>query len=239
MPMQDGWRYCGKCHAMFYDGYPDKGHCASGVGHAVVGYSYNFSLPWGDDPEDANHQRGWRYCGKCHAMFFDGYPYKGHCPAGGGHGASGWEFRLPHDVPDSPLDQGGWRYCGKCHAMFFDGYPDKGVCPGGGGHAAEGFVFVLKHDSVKTFDAGPLTCGLPLGGSAHLACQSNGAYTLTGHAHDSGFDTIQYAWAAALVTPAGIAFTFAHQGRVEGTSAGLPFGTPRRDDHFTLASTNS
>ena len=33
--------------------------------------------------------------------------------------------------------------------------------------------------------------------------------------HDSGFDTIEYAWAASLVTPAGIAFTFAHQGRVE------------------------
>lgn len=36
-------------------------------------------------------------------MFFDGFPGKGHCPAGGGHVAQGFFFVLPHDVP-SVLD---------------------------------------------------------------------------------------------------------------------------------------
>jgi uncharacterized paraquat-inducible protein A len=91
-------------------------------------------------------QDQWRYCNKCHVLFFDGYANKGHCPAGGGHRAQGFNFILPHDVRETPKAQGAWRYCAKCHAMYFDGYPQKGVCPAGGGHAAAGYVFVLPHD---------------------------------------------------------------------------------------------
>jgi hypothetical protein len=29
-------------------------------------------------------------------MFFDGFPDKGRCPAGGGHQAAGFNFVLPH-----------------------------------------------------------------------------------------------------------------------------------------------
>ncbi|WP_415803174.1 LGFP repeat-containing protein [Cytobacillus oceanisediminis] len=79
-------------------------------------------------------------------MFYDGYPDKGKCPAGGGHQAIGYNFVLPHDVPGTPTAQTDWRYCGKCHAMFYDGYPDKGKCPAGGGHQAIGYNFVLPHD---------------------------------------------------------------------------------------------
>ena len=43
-----------------------------------------------------------------------------------------------------------------------------------------------------TFDAGPLTSGLPLGGSAHLVMRRNGDFTFSTHAHDSGFDNIEY-----------------------------------------------
>jgi len=42
-------------------------------------------------------QNQWRFCNKCQAMFFDGYPNKGRCPAGGGHVAQGYEFILHHD----------------------------------------------------------------------------------------------------------------------------------------------
>lgn len=91
-------------------------------------------------------QDQWRYCTKCHALFFDGYANKGRCPAGGGHRAQGYNFVLPHDVAETPKAQGAWRYCAKCHEMYFDGYPQKGVCPAGGGHAAAGYVFVLPHD---------------------------------------------------------------------------------------------
>jgi ribosomal protein S27AE len=95
-------------------------------------------------------QTDWRYCGKCHGMFFDGYPEKGTCPVGGGHDAIGYNFVLPHDVPGTTTAQDAWRYCGKCHGMFFDGYPEKGTCPVGGGHDAIGYNFVLPHDVLGT-----------------------------------------------------------------------------------------
>lgn len=94
----------------------------------------------------AGVQDQWRYCRKCHVMFYNGYPNKGHCAAGGGHLAQGFNFMLPHDVPETKKAQAAWRYCEKCHAMFFDGYPQKGACAAGGGHRAQGFVFVLPHD---------------------------------------------------------------------------------------------
>ena len=68
-------------------------------------------------------QDAWRYCQKCHVMFFDGYP--GTCPTGGGHEAQGFMFFLPYDLTETTASA--WRYCQKCHVMFFDGYPDKGT----------------------------------------------------------------------------------------------------------------
>jgi hypothetical protein len=91
-------------------------------------------------------QADWRYCHQCHAMFFDGYPNKGVCPAQGGHEAVGYNFLLPHDVAASGQSQAAWRFCHKCHVLFFDGYREKGVCPARGGHEAMGFNFVLPHD---------------------------------------------------------------------------------------------
>jgi hypothetical protein len=41
---QFDWRYCGKCHGLFFDGYPDKARCPAGEGHKAIGY--NFGL-WG------------------------------------------------------------------------------------------------------------------------------------------------------------------------------------------------
>lgn len=112
-------------------------------GHEAAGF--NFVLPH-DASGSEWSQRDWRYCQKCHTMFFDGYPDKGLCPSGGGHSAAGFNFVLAHDVPkSSALAQRDWRYCLKCHTMFFDGYPGKGVCQAGGGHAAAGFNFVLSH----------------------------------------------------------------------------------------------
>lgn len=117
---------------------------AMGLGAAAVAPSLFFatSSPVFGVPTQDN----WRLCRKCNVLFFKGYPNKGHCPAGGGHAATGDNFVLPHDIAETRSAQGAWRYCAKCHAMFFDGYPQKGACPGGGGHAAAGYVFVLPHD---------------------------------------------------------------------------------------------
>jgi hypothetical protein len=95
-------------------------------------------------------QRDWRFCRKCQTMYFDGFPNKGRCAAGGSHEAAGFNFVLEHDQPERPNAQANWRYCGKCQSMFFNGSPNKGACAAGGGHAASGFNFVLPHDVAET-----------------------------------------------------------------------------------------
>lgn len=112
-----------------------KGHVAQG---------FNFILPH-DIPGSEWSQRDWRFCKKCHTIYFDGYPDKGTCSAGGGHEAAGYNFSLPHDVIKFELNQNNWRYCEKCHTMFYNGYDKKGVCPAGGSHSAQGFNFVLSY----------------------------------------------------------------------------------------------
>jgi hypothetical protein len=142
MTLQADWRYCQKCHQMFFDGYPDKGRCSAGDGHQAAGF--NFGLPY-DVPASGNAQDAWRFCERCSVMYYDGFPNKGRCPDGG-HQAAGFNFVLPHDIPPTANMQADWRYCNKCHAMFFDGFPDKGHCSAGAGHEAAGFNFVLPHD---------------------------------------------------------------------------------------------
>ena len=63
----------------------DGSHTAQGI---------NFVLPH-DVAATPTAQANWRFCQKCNAMFYDGYPDKGNCPAGGGHTAQGFNFNLP------------------------------------------------------------------------------------------------------------------------------------------------
>ena len=92
---------------------------------------------------------------------------------------------------------------------------------------------------VREFDRAPLRTpdGLAIKGSAHLVV-TEGAFTFSGTARDSGATNIDYT-VAAVLTASGIAVTFAHQGSTEGTIAGLPFGTPSRDDSFTVTDSKS
>ena len=98
--------------------------------------------------DNANFQSEWRFCGKCEALFYNGVPAKGSCPAGGAHSAQGINFTLPHgnQLLETPKAQVDWRYCSKCFSMFWDGSADKGKCSGGGGHVAQGYKFRLAHD---------------------------------------------------------------------------------------------
>src|SRR4051812_41310585 len=86
-PRQANWRFCNKCEVLFFNGYPNKGSCATGGAHVAQGF--NFLLPH-DVAETSSEQRNWRFCNKCKAMFFDGFPVKGSCPAGGAHVAQGY-----------------------------------------------------------------------------------------------------------------------------------------------------
>jgi hypothetical protein len=224
---------------MHFDGFAGKGVCPAGGGHEAAGF--NFVLPH-DVGETDTAQQSWRFCKKCEAMFFDGFPEKGVCPAGGGHEAAGFKFVLPHDVDETPTAQQSWRFCPKCHAMHFDGFPEKGVCPAGGGHGAAGFNFVLPHadDGTVVFDSGSLTSGLSLGGSVKLIMTNKGDFTFSAHAHDSGFDNIDYVVSAVLMMPNGLAFTFQHQGHLEGTTVSIPnpFNKPKRDDDPVIPGNN-
>lgn len=156
MSAQWDWRYCGKCQVLAFDGFMQKGLCAGGGVHKAIGY--NFGI-WGGEVEPVESpvfQISWRHCGKCRALFFNGYPDKGRCPGGGGHQAVGWKFGVYHGPatsPPSPREQGDWRYCGKCHALFFNGFPSKGRCAAGGGHEATGWTFILEHIKANATDS--------------------------------------------------------------------------------------
>ncbi|MFT3789575.1 MAG: hypothetical protein QM741_00550 [Rudaea sp.] len=106
-----------------------------------------FSLFTREALADSASQGAWRYCRKCGVLFWNGIANKGHCPAGGGHEASGFHFVLDYgDLPEIPKAQINWRFCDKCFEMFYDGSADKGRCVAGGGHRAQGFRFRLPHD---------------------------------------------------------------------------------------------
>jgi len=137
---QAGWRFCFRCHSLYFDGFsPQKGACPAGGGHAAAGFV--FYLPH-DHAGPLGGQADWRFCHKCFAMFWAFDPSnQGLCPAGGRHEAAGFVFFLPHDHngPGQPE----WRFCDKCRVMFWNGEANKGVCRAGGGHNAQGFNFKL------------------------------------------------------------------------------------------------
>ena len=95
---QSKWQTCHKCGALFFNGYfPRKGRCPAGGEHGwkKTDDTFQYVLPH-DVPGTPTAQTDWRFCEKCYAMFYDGYPDKGHCAAGGGHLAQGFNFVLPH-----------------------------------------------------------------------------------------------------------------------------------------------
>jgi hypothetical protein len=235
MSEQTKWRFCAKCHVMFYNGFDARGSCPhDGGAHAPQGL--NFQLPYGG-PETDHAQRNWRFCRRCFAMYWAGATTQV-CNRGGGHDPTGsLDFSLPHDLPETVSAQSNWRFCDKCSDLFWAPAAESS-CSAGGPHAAQGWVFTLPHRADHVYDSGPITSNLPLGGWAHLVVQPNGGWTFSTHAHDSGLDNIDYALGAVLVNRFGIPFTFAHQGHVEGTSAGLPFGTPHRDNDQTTSGTD-
>ncbi len=237
--IQGDWRACPKCQGIHFAGFPNfKGVCPAGGQHEQTN-SFNYLMGF-NSQASGNLQTGWSSCPKCQGLHFSGFPdFKGVCPAGGQHTETGsFAYSLFHDFPPSAHVQSDFRSCKKCQGLFFG--PFKGRCPAGGEHDPTGsfnYGMIVDADTA-TFDSGPVTSGLPLGGSVHVVMTRNGNFTVSTHAHDSGFDNIDYAIAAVLVTASGIAFTFQHTGHVEGTSAGLPFGTPNRDDDFTTTGTN-
>lgn len=104
---QSTWRFCNKCFTLFFDGYPAKGRCPrDGGAHVAQGFMFQLyftnetqrATPTGD-----SFQNAWRFCGKCYALFYDGYPTKGMCPQDRQrHTAAGWMFHIPYRINPVP-----------------------------------------------------------------------------------------------------------------------------------------
>ena len=94
--IQRNWFACKYCKSLFFWGYrPKLGRCpATKMGHEPY-QTFEYTLSH-DVPGTAIAQNNWRFCAKCFTMFFDGYPSKGVCAAGGAHEAAGYNFVLPH-----------------------------------------------------------------------------------------------------------------------------------------------
>ncbi len=137
---QAAWRFCFRCHTMFFDGSPGKGVCPAGGGHSAAGWM--FFLPH-EHASPHGGQDMWRFCNRCFCMYWSGDPggNQGRCPTGGAHTAQGYMFFLPHDHGGPGQDQ--WRFCNKCFVMFWNGEANKGLCAVGGGHNAQGSNFKL------------------------------------------------------------------------------------------------
>ena len=121
---------------------------------------------------------------------------------------------------EKPADDGEGRY-----QLFEHGsiswHPETGATP-----------------SVISLDSGPVVTDEPLGGWVKVVMNNKGDFTFTGHMHNSGATIIEYVANVVVITPSGIAYTLQHSGRTEGTVAGLPFGTPDRDDDWATPGNN-
>ncbi len=70
-----------------------------------------------------------------------------------------------------------------------------------------------------TIDTGPIVFdnGVPVGGRAHVDLFPNGAFSFSGHFHDSGATSYNVTFAVAIRGSRGTTFTLAKEGRVHGT----------------------
>jgi len=147
-PTQNQWQVCVNCDSLFYDGYRNKGRCPinKATAHSPSGGNSNSYVLTYDSRGPG--QPNWRFCNKCEALFFDGYPQKGVCAAGGGHVAAGYNFTLRYDAKAEGTS--GWRFCNKCQVLFMSA-GSKVICAAGGRHVAAGYNFVLDtevHDTM-------------------------------------------------------------------------------------------
>jgi hypothetical protein len=83
------WAWCHRCSGMFCYQYGtgscpahgDGGHDRSGSAELDYGNGYALNMSAGYEGQ----QLGWRWCNKCHGLYYDNATTSGWCPAGGGH----------------------------------------------------------------------------------------------------------------------------------------------------------
>ena len=151
---QGDWRYCQKCHSLFYNGFDTSGVCPAGGDHVAQGW--NFLLTYDALERAKDQQYKWFFCPQCFAITWvgDRTGARGVCPgAVRYHDWKGYHFGLTYTnetvtKPPTGKYQDKWRYCGDCRNLFYDGYADKGKCTvsvSGAGHKAVGWMFYLPY----------------------------------------------------------------------------------------------
>jgi hypothetical protein len=85
---QPDWRSCANCHGLFWapDGNPVDTVCPAGGQHDPLGWTFYLPSREAHGATDATGQPDWRFCGRCHGLFYDGYPRKGLCAGAPGGG---------------------------------------------------------------------------------------------------------------------------------------------------------
>jgi hypothetical protein len=132
--IQYDWRWCRKCHGLFWaGGSTSAGRCPAGGAHdrgASSDYGLAMDLP------EALGQRDWRWCEKCAGLFWAGSGQAaGTCPAGAAHrrgGSSDYTIVMGLPIPSGQSD---WRWCFRCGGLFWAGGQLRaGACPAGSTH---------------------------------------------------------------------------------------------------------
>jgi len=127
--VQTNWRYCNKCHGLFFAGRSGTGVCPNGDGHDGTGSgNYAITMTWNGDPNAAQEQAGWKFCSACYGMTFGGANSPRECPATGDahdHSQSGDYSLWYHSVGSGQIN---WRWCKNCQTLFFAGADTPSAC---------------------------------------------------------------------------------------------------------------
>jgi hypothetical protein len=91
---QPDWRKCQHCKGLFYNGGPSRGACPGRRGgHEAAAQSPEFQLVYGRPP-GPSRQDNWRFCDKCHGLFYMPRNADAVCPGGGNHHAASESYVL-------------------------------------------------------------------------------------------------------------------------------------------------
>ena len=107
-----------------------------------------------EDAEAAAAIGGWRWCGKCQALFRGkGTESVGVCPKGGAHKpVAGYNYLLLFGltVTDGDLIKP-WFQCQKCRGLFAPEGSNNGNCPKGGAHKRTGPEYAVWKGTALPF----------------------------------------------------------------------------------------
>eukprot|EP00823_Brevimastigomonas_motovehiculus_P001339 TRINITY_DN11865_c0_g1_i1.p1 TRINITY_DN11865_c0_g1~~TRINITY_DN11865_c0_g1_i1.p1 ORF type:complete len:608 (-),score=165.30 TRINITY_DN11865_c0_g1_i1:259-2034(-) len=142
---EPGWYSCSKCDCVIYSGNRrtakngGNGLCMSGGAH-TLGTQYQLVKNKDYATRSGNYFPGWRYCGKCGALFIDvdvkSDGLCGVCPCGGQHdGSQSAIYYLSIKKPDSQ-HVGDFIFCKKCTCLWHKA--SANLCPAKGYHDREG-----------------------------------------------------------------------------------------------------